>query len=188
MGNIFQGTWWVLLLRGLLALVIGGIVLLNIQGGVMAVLLFLGYYLIIEGLLKFSQAYIQYKSGDNLWPDLLAGLGFLILGILVFVLPKGSAIVLVALVATSAIIQGISDLYTAFKNRQELTSGRFFWLIFGGVAQVAFGIWMALQPVIGGLTVVVVIGLYAIIVGIVLIVRAIQERSGRGGSGRLAVA
>ena len=102
------------------------------------------------------------------------------LGILVFAWPKLSAVILIALIATHAIYQGVSDIYAAIKMRPELITGWFWWSVIAGIAQVIFGIWMIFQPFIGGLAVIIVIGIYLIVLGIVLIVRSFQARSGGG--------
>ncbi len=76
---------------------------------------------------------------------------------------------------------------SAIHGRGQLESKRFWLLMVGGIVQVLFGIWIIFNPIIGGLTVLTVIGIYAIVLGIVLIIRAFQERSG-GTPGTLAAA
>jgi uncharacterized membrane protein HdeD (DUF308 family) len=69
----------------------------------------------------------------------------------------------------------------AFRLRKEGTASRF-WLWFaGGVLQVLFGTLMIFQPVLGGLTLIAVIGAYAVVLGVILILKAFQERSGGAG-------
>ena len=188
MTNIYQGKWWALLVRGIIAIILGILLLSNVKNSVMGVLIFIGYYLIIEGILKLSQAYMEHKTGENMWPTLLTGIAAIILGVLVFYWPQLTSVILIALIATHAIFQGAMDLYTTMKTRSEMSGGWFAWHIFAGIAQILFGIWMVLNPLLGGLTVVAVIGVYGLVVGVVLIVRAFQERSGRGGSGAVATA
>ena len=188
MDKLFQGKRWVLLIRGILAIILGILMLVNIQNSVVGLLIFLGYYMIIEGIVKLSQAYVHRKSGEPFVPILLTGLGSIILGCLVFFWPGISAIVVIALIATNAIIQGITDIFTAATSREQLPSSWFWMLLLGGVAQTLFGIWIVLQPVIGGLTVVAVIGIYALVIGLVLIFRAFQVNSGNGSSGSVAIA
>lgn len=188
MKNLFQGKWWMLLLRGIIAIILGILLLFNLEESVMGVLIFIGYYLIIEGLIKISQAYMERKVGENMWPTLLAGLAAIILGIVVFFWPQLTAIILIALVATHAVFQGATDLYTVYTTRSEMKTGWLIWYLFAGIAQIIFGVWMVLQPVLGGLTIVAVIGIYGIVIGVVLIVLAFQTRSGRGGSGKVAIA
>jgi len=93
----------------------------------------------------------------------------------------------VALIVTYAIVQGITDLVYTFKRREEVSS-QWFWIhVLGGIVQLIFAIWMIFQPIFGGLTLIAVIGIYTIFLGITLIVRAFNERSG-GSSGLEATA
>ena len=110
------------------------------------------------------------------------GLGGGILGIMIFVWPKLTVAILLAMTGARAIIQGISDLVSAIKSRQEMRGIWFALTIVGGIAELLFGIWMIFQPVIGGLTVIVVIGIYAIVVGVILILRSLEVLGGGGGS------
>lgn len=188
MNKLYQGNKWVLLIRGLLAVILGIIMLMNIQSSVIGLLIFFGYYMIIEGLIKLTQGYVQRKAEAPSLPIILGGLGSVILGVLVFFFPGISAIILIALVATNALIQGVSDLTTGISSRDQLSSGWFWWLMFVGIAQIIFGIWIAFQPVIGGLTVVAVIGIYAFVVGLALIIQAFLGNSSSGSSGLAATA
>ena len=154
--------------------------LANLSSSVMGVLIFIGYYLIIDGIIKLSQAYVQRGAGTDFRHTLIGGLVAIGLGVIVFAWPELSAIVLVALVATHAIYQGVTDVYAAVKMRPEMKTGWFWWSVFAGIAQVIFGIWMIFQPLIGGLAVIVVLGIYLIVLGIVLIIRSFQARSGGG--------
>jgi len=186
MNSLMQGKWWFLVLRGILAIVLGLIVLSNLKGGVMAILLFLGFYVILEGLLKLGEVYVQYKAATGFWHTLLAALGSIVVGVLIITWPRISIIVLVALIATQALIQAASDIYAAISGRAELERGRFWLLVLGGIAQLFFGLWMIFQPVIGGLTVIVVLAIYAIVIGVILILRGLLERFGAGGAGSVA--
>jgi uncharacterized membrane protein HdeD (DUF308 family) len=187
MNSLMQGKWWFLVLRGILAIVLGLIVLANLKAGVMAVLLFLGYYAILEGLLKLGEVYVHYKTGAEFWHTLLAALGSIVIGILIITWPRISVIILIALIATQALIQAASDIYAAIRGRTELEKSKLWLLVLGGIAQLFFGLWMIFQPVIGGLTVVAVLAIYAIVIGVILILRGFQDRFG-GGAGSVAAA
>jgi len=188
MDRLSQGKWWALLIRGLIAIILGVLVLSNLEAGVMAVLLFIGYYLIFEGLLKIGEAYVRHKSGEKRLPTLLAGFGSLIIGVVVIAWPQISVTILIALVATQALIQGASDIYSSIAFRKDLEKRWIMWLLLGGIAQLLFGLWMIFQPIIGGLTTMTVLAIYAIVIGVVLIIRAFQERLGGGGTGAVASA
>lgn len=186
--RLYQGKWWVLLLRGIFAIILGVIALAQVRGAVMLILLWIGYYFLIDALLKFSSAWMNRKAGGDWWPDLLSALISLIVGGLVFIFPKATVAIVIALIATHAIVQGVTDIYSAVKNRMELEVGRMWLAILGGFAQLVFALWIVFYPVIGGLTLVAVIAIYAIVVGCILVVRAFVERGDGGSSGVVAKA
>ncbi|MFC2026099.1 HdeD family acid-resistance protein [Chloroflexota bacterium] len=179
--------WWVLLIRGIMAIIVGIVAIRESKGTIMVLVLFIGYYLIIEGFLKLYWAYVTRKAGDNMWPSLLSGLVSLTLGVMAIAWPELTVVVLIALIATHAIFQGGADIVSAMQGRGQLDSKRFWLLMVGGIIQVLFGIWIIFNPIIGGLTVLTVLGIYAIVLGFVLIIRAFQEKSG-GTPGSLAAA
>lgn len=176
-----NGNWWVLLLRGILAIVLGIFALINTTATVMILLIWLGLYAIVDGCLKAYSAVFKRVKTTSLWPDLLSGLGGILVGILIFVWPEITVVVLLALIATRAILQGISDILSAFRSRKDLKGIWFLLLLVGGLAEIIFGIWMIIQPQIAGLTVVAVIGIYAIVVGTILIFRSLEILGGGGG-------
>lgn len=176
-----NGNWWVLLLRGILAIVLGIFALINTTATVMILLIWLGLYAIVDGCLKAYSAVFKRVKTTSLWPDLLSGLGGILVGILIFVWPEITVVVLLALIATRAILQGISDILSAFRSRKDLKGIWFLLLLVGGLAEIIFGIWMIIQPQIAGLTVVAVIGIYAMVVGTILIFRSLEILGGGGG-------
>lgn len=184
--NLMQGQWWVLLLRGIVAIILGVTALTNTTATAMVIVIWLGLYAIADGLLKIYSTIFHQQQGEKLWPGLLSGSASVLTGIVIFVWPKLTVAVLLALIAARAIFQGISDVISAIQSRQQLKGIWFALLILGGIAELVFGIWMIFQPVIGGLTVLAVIGIYAIVMGVILILRSLQVLGSGGSSGASA--
>jgi uncharacterized membrane protein HdeD (DUF308 family) len=187
MDNLMQGKWTTLILRGILALILGVLMFLNLQAGALAVLVILGVYAVLEGIFKLGEVYAKYKAQESYWPTLLAAVVSVIIGILIFSWPRITAVILIALLAALILIQGGVDFYTAVRERKSLSRGRFWLLLIGGIAQLLFGIWMIAQPVLGGLTIIAVIAAYAMVIGVILIIRGIEQKIG-GGTGPVAYA
>ena len=188
MNMLMQGKWTILIVRGILALILGILVFLNLEAGVLAVLVVLGVYAILEGIFKLGEVYLQNKAGQSYRHTLLAAVVSLAIGIMIFAWPRITAVILIALIAAQALIQGASDIYAAIREREDLNRGRFWLLLIGGIAQLVFGLWMITQPAMGGLTVVAVIAAYAIVVGVILIIRGVEEKMGGPGPGPVAYA
>jgi uncharacterized membrane protein HdeD (DUF308 family) len=134
-----------------------------------------------------GEVYGKIKVNEGYWQILLSALTSLLIGVLIFAWPRMTTIILIAMVAVQILVQGGSDLYTAFQERGKLRGGRFWLLLIGGIAQLLFGIWMIAQPALGGLTIVAVIAAYAMVIGVILIIRGIEQKAG-GGTGPAAYA
>jgi uncharacterized membrane protein HdeD (DUF308 family) len=116
----------------------------------------------------------------NWWVLALRGLAAIVFGVLAgivaFIVPGLTALVLLYFVAAWAIITGILEIVGAIRLRQEIEGE---WaLILGGVLSVAFGILLAVLPAPAGLlSLLWLIGGYAIAFGVVLIVLAVRVRN-----------
>ena len=81
------------------------------------------------------------------------------------------------LVAFWALLFGVVDLVVA---RRSIKAGLDFAWVFllAGIISVVFGVFMLLYPVKGILSIIWVVGLYAIVVGVLLLLSSILMKSG----------
>jgi uncharacterized membrane protein HdeD (DUF308 family) len=158
--------WWVVALRGLAAIVFG-ILAFVLPGITLSVLILLfGAYAIVDGVLAL---YAAARSGGNrFWASLLEGIVGLVAGLIAFFLPGLTALALLFVIAAWAILTGVMEVIVAFRLRQVIQNE---WaLIFAGALSVLFGVLLFAQPGAGILALVWLIGLYAVIFGIALLV------------------
>ena len=169
-------NWWVLLLRGLLA-VLFGLIALFLPGMTLTVLvLVFGAYALVEGV--FAVVAGIRGTGGRRWVLIIEGVLGVLAGIVALVWPGITALVLLYVIAFWAIFTGIAEVVAAIALRREIAGE---WaLILGGVLSVIFGIILAILPGAGLLSLVWLVGLYAILFGIALIVLAFRLR-GMGG-------
>jgi uncharacterized membrane protein HdeD (DUF308 family) len=108
----------------------------------------------------------------------------MLFGILAFLWPIITAFVLVYFIAFWAILTGVLEIIAAIWLRREIEGE---WaLIAGGLLSVIFGLILVLSPGLGLLSLVWLIGVYALVFGVVLIVLAFRVRGrGRGASSRV---
>ncbi|MFL7870445.1 MAG: HdeD family acid-resistance protein [Anaerolineales bacterium] len=187
MDNLIQGKWTTLVLRGVLALILGALMFLNLNAGALAVLVIFGVYAILDGIFKLGDVYAKSKANESYRHTLLAAAVSIIIGIMIFAWPRISAVLLIALLAAHILVQGVVDIYEAVRARRSLGRSRLWLLVIGGMAQLLFGIWMIAQPVLGGLTIIAVIAAYAMVIGVILIIRGVEQKAG-GSSGPVAFA
>ena len=175
MAIILSRNWWVLLLRGLAAIAFG--VLAWFQPGVslsVLVLLF-GAYALADGILGIWTAITGRKEHEDWWVLLLWGLMGIGVGLLTFLAPGITALVLLFYIAIWAVGTGILQIVTAIRLRREI-KGEWF-LILGGLVSVLFGIFLMTQPGAGALALLWLIATYAVIFGIFLVIFGFKVRS-----------
>jgi uncharacterized membrane protein HdeD (DUF308 family) len=106
---------------------------------------------------------------------LLGGIAGIIAGVLTFVWPAITALVLLYLIAAWAIVTGILEIAAAFSGLLPIAHE---WtLVLAGILSVLFGLLLAILPGVGLLSLVWLIGIYALAYGVVLIIRAFQFRA-----------
>jgi len=163
--------WWSLLVRGIIA-VLFGLAALFWPGLTLLVLIYIfGAFALVEGIVAIYHSFQVRSAQTNWWMLLLEGIAGVILGILVFIWPGITALILLFLIAAWALITGIIELVAAF------TTGMGWLLALAGALSILLGIVLFARPRAGILSLVWVIGIYAIIWGVLLIVRAFQARS-----------
>jgi uncharacterized membrane protein HdeD (DUF308 family) len=104
----------------------------------------------------------------------LRGIVAIAFGILAFLLPGLTLGALIILFAAYALVDGVSHLVTAFRNRGS--GGPDWWMVVGGIAGIAAAAITVLVPNITALFLVTLIGAWAIVTGITEVVAAYQLR------------
>jgi uncharacterized membrane protein HdeD (DUF308 family) len=104
----------------------------------------------------------------------LEGLIGIITGVLTVIWPGLTGLVLLYMIAVWAVLTGIFEIAAAVALRREMEGE---WLlILTGIASVIFGVLLIVQPAAGALTLAWMIGGYAIVFGILLLVLAFRLR------------
>jgi uncharacterized membrane protein HdeD (DUF308 family) len=181
LATILSGSWWALLLRGLVAIAFG--VLTWMQPGISlaALVLLFGIYAIVDGVLGVWTAISGRKDNAHWWVLLLWGLVSAAVGVIAFVAPGVTTLALLYYIAIWAIIIGVLQIIAAIRLRAEIKGE---WLLgLAGLASVVFGVVLIVHPGAGVLTVLWLIALYAVLSGILLVFLALKMRSLRGRVG-----
>jgi uncharacterized membrane protein HdeD (DUF308 family) len=183
--------WWVIAVRGLAA-VLFGVLAFVWPGMTLAVLVLLfGAYALVDGILAIVVA-VRGDTDHRLLLGLEGVVGVLA-GLATFVFPGLTALVLLYIIAFWAVLTGVLEVVAAVRLRRAITNE---WgLIIGGVLSVLFGIVLIVAPGTGALAVVFLIGAYAVLFGVTLLMlswrlRSHEQRLPGGGQtpGRAATA
>jgi len=172
---VLSRNWWALALRGLAAIVFG--VLAFVWPGITlwALVLLFGAYMLVDGIFAIVAAVRAAGREARWWLLLVEGVLGVLAGLVAFLLPGITALALLYLVAAWAIFTGILQIVGAVRLRREIEGE---WaLILGGVLSVIFGVLLAVLPGPGILALVWLIGAYAVVSGMLLIVLAFRVRN-----------
>lgn len=169
-------NWWAVLLRGLLAIVLGVLTLALPAVSLASLVLLFAVYMLADGVLGIVSAIRAARRHERWGWLVLEGLLDLAAGIAALVWPGLTIIVFVVLVAIWAIVTGVALLGATFRlNRQH---GR--WLMgLAGVLSLVWGILLIVAPIGGVLVLMLWIGAYALVFGITLVVLAFRLRARR---------
>jgi uncharacterized membrane protein HdeD (DUF308 family) len=166
--------WWLFLIRGLFGLALGVWALLFPGATLAAVVLLLGAFLIVDGLIACVKAF-QIMRSDGHWGILLLeGILGLIVGIAIFLWPGLSILGLAFLVGYWAIFSGVVSIIAAARFRAHIR-GEWLYAIFG-VISLLFGLFVLVAPTAGLAYIVFMISFYGFFTGITLIVLAFRAR------------
>lgn len=164
MGSALTRDWWVVLVRGVVAVLFGLAAFIWPGITLAALVLLFGVFAIVDGMLSFGEAVSAGQRGQSwIWPAIVGVVG-IVVGILAFVWPGLTALVLLYLIAAWAVVTGVAEVIAGIGLRHEISNE---WLlILGGVISVLFGILVFARPGAGALAVVWLIGFYAIVIGV----------------------
>ena len=170
----FAQNWRAVALRGLVA-VLFGLVVLFWPGLILAVLsLFFGIYALLDGGIVLVPALRSSDRGARKWLPLTEGAVGVVAGLVALLWPGMTVSGLLYVIVGWAVVTGILKILTAIVLRSEVENG---WLLAGGGAlSVLFGAILAALagselPSLGPF-----IGVFAIVVGLALIVFAFRMR------------
>ncbi len=161
------------ILRGLLALVVGGVSLAWPGVTVLALVVLFAVYAFVASVMQALQAFGSRSAGPVLG-HLLLGLVDVAAGVIALAWPVPTALVLVLVVASWAVVTGALEIAAAFRRGEEAGTRAMF--ILGGVVSAVFGVVLFARPGMGAISLALVFGLFNLILGSWMLVRGIELR------------
>ena len=179
MRTAVRKTWWIPLVQGIAAVIIGVLLLMNPATTLIGLAIFLGAYWLVGGIFDIIGAFTR-RGGDRHWGwALFGGIIAIIAGLLLLSQPlMGAAVlpfVMVIMIAAFAIISGIMNIIWAIRARNEIKGEG--WLIVWGVISVILGIWILTTPWASAVALVWVGAIFAIVGGLAQIIFSFRLRS-----------
>ncbi len=172
---VLANNWWSLVLRGLLALLLGLLTLAWPGITVGALVLLFGAFAFLNGVMSIVGA-LTASRGHERWGFLVAeGVVGILAGIVTFGWPAITLLMLIYVIASWSIVTGALEIAAGVRLRKSI-SGELF-LALAGAASILFGILLMSFPVAGALVMGIWVGAYALIFGVVLIGLGLRLRT-----------
>jgi uncharacterized membrane protein HdeD (DUF308 family) len=158
-------NWWVLVVRGVLAIIFGILIVAWPIAGVFTLVILFGAFAFADGIT--SLIFASRHKESRAWL-IFGGIIGIAAGIVVFVWPAISAVVLLYVIAAWAFLIGIAQMVFAFTAPTR--AGNRVLLGLGGVFSIIFGIFLMARPAQGALAVLWIIGFFLVMFGVYHIV------------------
>lgn len=166
-------AWPLAAVRGVFAVVFGLFALAWPGATVLVLAILYGVYALFDGVGGLMQAF---RPGDaaHRWAYALLGILGLVIGVATLAWPAITVFALATLVGIWALVTGVAEIVAAIRLRKQI-EGEFFLIVAGAISAIA-GILIVLEPIAGAFGVALLVGIYALIYGIMLLVLAFRLR------------
>ncbi len=168
--------WWVMVVQGIATLLFG-IVALFWPGLTLTVLVYLfGAYVLVVGIIDLISGVLRISRGGWGWFVQLL-LGVLGIGVGVYLVrhPAATFATIILLIGLVLVVRGVIDVVMAFLGGERQPSSRVLTGL-GGLLSLIVGVVVLNQPVAGGVAFVWLIGIYAIIGGVLLFAMGLDTK------------
>ena len=166
---------WSLILRGIVSILFGILVWIWPGISLLVLIILFGIFALVSGVFALAAAFQAHRSHRGWWLLAVSGVLCIAAGIIAFVWPGETAMVLLYVIAIWAIVTGVSEIAAAFSAGRTAVDE---WLlVISGILSIIFGILLFVFPAVGLLALVWLVGIYAILYGIMLITSAFSISS-----------
>lgn len=170
--------WWIVLIKGIAAIILGLLLLTNTKITLTAIIIVLGLYLIVSGILDIVHIFTAKEETQHKWLVLIGGIIEIIVGFIVFIEPIYATTFFTALsvyfVAFASLFVGLIAIIRGIQLRKHIDNE---WaLIIGGALLIIYGGLLLINPFISAVALAWAIGIASIVGGILMIVFSFRLR------------
>jgi uncharacterized membrane protein HdeD (DUF308 family) len=131
-------------------------------------------FVLVDGVFDVIHAFSGREENENWWLLLIEGILGIAFGVLTWINPGVTTLVLLLFMAFWAIMTGILRIIMAIRLRKEIEGE--WWLVLAGAVSILFGVIVMARPGAGALAMVWLIAAWAILVGIALVILSFKSR------------
>jgi uncharacterized membrane protein HdeD (DUF308 family) len=174
MADMLARNWWSLALRGVLAILFGIVAWVWPEITLTSLVLLFGAYLLVDGVVNIVAA-VRGRTAEPRWFPVVMGIAEIIIGLVTLLWPGVTAIALVYLIAAWAVTMGAFAIFAAIALRRDIHGE---WVLaVSGILSILFGLIIGILPGAGAIALIWLIGTFAIVDGILLLILAFRLRN-----------
>jgi uncharacterized membrane protein HdeD (DUF308 family) len=192
--DLMHRVWTSAILFGLLAVILGVVMLVWPGPSIVVAAVLFGVYLVVSGITQVALGFSLPVSAGARFLSFISGVASVILGILAFRhFGQGYAVLLLAIwIGVGFVFRGVSVMVSAIGDKQFPGRG---WAIFFGAISIIAGVVVLAYPFPSIVTLALVVGMWLIVLGVVEVISGFGmrsdvkkvERDTGAGAGRQAV-
>lgn len=171
--SITKEVWWLMLLSGIASTLFGLVALFWPKLTLATLVYMYAMFVVVIGAFSLFEALASIKKDPLWWLLTLFAIFNIIIGVFLLRNPLVTAAIFVILLAIFVFVQSIIDLVIA--SYAEKGDGRWLWVL-TGVFGLVMGFVILFYPVAASVAFVWVLGVYALVHGIVAIAYSVQIR------------
>jgi uncharacterized membrane protein HdeD (DUF308 family) len=172
---LLANSWWSLVIRGVVAIVLGLVTFAWPGITLSALVLLFGAYALIDGVVNIVGAWRAAEAHERWIALLIEGFAGIAAAVVTILWPAITALALVYVIGAWALVTGIFEIVAAVRLRKYIKHE---WLLaLSGIASVLFGFLLFIFPLAGALAIALWVGVYAVVFGSLLIGLGFRLRS-----------
>jgi uncharacterized membrane protein HdeD (DUF308 family) len=175
MNELLMRSWWMLAVRGGLAVLLGVLAILWPGMTLLALVALFAAYALIGGAALVIGAVKNRQRDEKWWIVLLLGIVSVTAGVWAVMLPQLTTLLLVLVMGVNALINGVLEIALAIRLRK--TMEREWLLALAAAISIVFGVLVVLFPAAGAFALVWMVSFYATLTGILLLALAFRLRA-----------
>jgi len=167
MNNAVARNWWLVVLRGILAILFGLTAFVWPAYTWIVLVFMFGIYTLVGGLAAVGTGLSRAKDSSRWWTSLLKGMISISAAVIALIWPQLTGLIMVLVITGGAVLTGVLEIIAAIHLRHEINNE---WLLaVGGIVSIALGVFLFLQPVAGGIAILWTVAAFVVIFGVLLI-------------------
>ncbi len=176
MNDTLLRSWWLLAVRGAIAVAFGTAAILMPAITLATLAALFAVFALLAGAVWVFGGVRNRLRDERWWLHLLLGAFSVCAGMVAALYPGVTVVALILLVGANALVTGVLDIVIALRVRKHIKGE--WMLVLNGIVSIAFGALVLLFPLgAGALALAWLVGLYAIVTGAVLLALSFKVRA-----------